>query len=544
MKKVYKDARSLRNWLKQVEDSQDKTAKVTFITLSSLTPEKISDLIHEHYEHPDYPNFPDWLVSYDDDNKHRITSNDANDMRLISILLYVIDRILTSQFYDSDSFDKDSGGVTVSVDYLRKLLYDDATVIRHALHVGWMTRIFDIASESYSGDTGNKSNAGSFDGKSYGKARSYRIHPEHYMAPHNYIEIVDCPSAFIAKKVFNRRKSKNSSSLRFNGDGKGKVYVTSFFNVCSLKVDYDAALATLKAEYDAKVERLTPNLTKCEGIEGKETMLTVKIWYYSAISSLLWMASEEYQSKFLKIDDYGRVHTNLTNFPRILRQFLSFDGCPEPMAMVDLANAQPFLLVFLIMELFSFKTGKKIETRKQLDRYCMKAGLPDVMKYVTIVENGDFYNECYRLFRGNKKLKTIKPAYKEQMREMIYTSLFFGDGKTKWRDAQKLKKRFRREYPTVFNIIMAYKKQDYKSLPKLLQQEESKLFINDILTKLVVRDSLPFILSLHDGIFCPVSSVEAVLERFKHSFAKSQLRPTVKVDNYGTGESYKKQFNV
>jgi len=273
-------------------------------------------------------------------------------------------------------------------------------------------------------------------------------------------------------------------------------------------------------------------------------LFRLRRWFFAGLTALEFLKSESIHSKYLKIDDYGRVHSNLTGSPRIIRPYLSFEGCDEPMAMVDLSNAQPFLLVNLIMEWASVESGKNIDTRTKLAKFCQKNNYTDIMKYVAIVENGDFYKECYRLFRGKEHLKEISPEKKEDMREMIYVSLFYGDGNTKWIEAQELLEKFQDAYPNVTTIIQYYRTPDYKGLSKRLQREESKLFISDILTKLVVRDGRRYILSLHDGIFCPISQVEAVIGLLNHSFSKSQLRPSVKIEYLDTGKSEKRRINL
>ena len=53
----------------------------------------------------------------------------------------------------------------------------------------------------------------------------------------------------------------------------------------------------------------------------------------------------------------------------------------------------------------------------------------------------------------------------------------------------------------------------------------------------MVREKRPFILPLHDGVFCPEGAVAAVVSKFEHALAKSQFQVKVKIDRYVTGKT-------
>ena len=60
------------------------------------------------------------------------------------------------------------------------------------------------------------------------------------------------------------------------------------------------------------------------------------------------------------VDDYGRIHTNLTNLPKTLRQHLSVDG--ERLANVDISESQP---LFMGLALARVESGWQADGQEQ-----------------------------------------------------------------------------------------------------------------------------------------------------------------------------------
>ena len=105
MKKIYKDIRSIRNWMQKSISSATKD-EISFCTLESLTPEKISERIREGYINLDSTDTPQWMKQHYIEHPHPIKQEDANDQRLISIILFTIDHILTAKIYNRKAYNK------------------------------------------------------------------------------------------------------------------------------------------------------------------------------------------------------------------------------------------------------------------------------------------------------------------------------------------------------------------------------------------------------------------------------------------------------
>ena len=522
MKKIYKDIRSIRNWMQKSISSATKD-EISFCTLESLTPEKISERIREGYINLDSTDTPQWMKQHYIEHPHPIKQEDANDQRLISIILFTIDHILTAKIYNRKAYNKYSGAVSVSSKALRNL-YNNGGYIKHAMEVAIASNILDMATAAIHTDDVRA-------------ARTYRIHVRHLIKEDNPFVIVNCPDNHIAEKILAHRKKNRLINERLSRVNSDNVLLRSMYHIYSLPVDYNAAFEVLLRNLE---NELSLALTERQGDQSDETsdpLNIIYLRYFHGLISLKKVYSDNILEKFVKSDKTGRVHSNLTNFPKENRQYLAFTGCTEPLAMIDMANCQPFLLVKLIMEYLSIGRAKKITTRAQLERYCKKMGYSDVMHYVNVVENANFYKECHRLYKGNRRLKDISPVEKEKARKMIYTAVLFGDGSTTWAAALRLAEAFGKKYPTVLRVINHYRQGNHTNLSDKLQQEEAHLFIDDILTKLIVREKRPYILSLHDGFLCPESAVPFVIEKFKQAFSKSKFQVKIKVDHYDGGKT-------
>lgn len=515
---MYKDIRSIKSWMKRKSESAMHNAEPCLFTLESLTPEKIAGIIREYYNDPANDKSPEWLKKQRANHPQVIRKNDADDPNLIWLILFVIDHILTARIYNRKSLDKVSGAVSVSTSTLRMIITNPSD-IAHIMEVARTVSIVTMVTEYVHTTTEQQ-------------ARTYRIHVGHLNKPDNPLVQVKCPDKNIAEKIISF-KMKNDLN-----DDTRKVLLASMYQLYHLRVDNNKALEALQSRLDKDLRRTQLLRVLMHEDEPVDTLDIINHRYINGLISLKKVCSDKILDKHIKFDQSGRIHSNLTNFPKEIRHLLSFVGSGEPLAMIDMANSQPFLLINLIMKYMSEERGKKITTRKQLEKYCQKKGYNDVMQYVGVVENAAFYKECYRLFKGRKKLKEITPAQKERVRKMIYTMVFFGDGSANWIAGQRLADAFANEYPKVMEIINHYRNQENPTnLSDRLQREESKLFIDDILTKLIVREKRPHILSLHDGILCPEKDIQCVIEKFERAFAKSKFQVKVKIDLYRTGET-------
>jgi hypothetical protein len=176
---------------------------------------------------------------------------------------------------------------------------------------------------------------------SEGKARSFRFTKEY----RGEIEVLKSPDTKFWKRVERLKIEyyrKSARSLKRNG-----YEIVRHLNP-DLKIDVKAALKKIDEEYEK---------TCLEDAEKAIHQKNQRVVSVSAINN---------GDFFYKVDDYGRLHTNLTNLSTILRQFLSYYG--EGFANIDFVNSQPMLIsLFLETEFwkdtnsFNYKSLKALK---------------------------------------------------------------------------------------------------------------------------------------------------------------------------------------
>lgn len=171
---------------------------------------------------------------------------------------------------------------------------------------------------------------------------------------------------------------------------------------------------------------------------------------------------------FYHFDDFGRLHTNFTILKSFIRKnYLLIDD--EETFEKDIPNSQPMFLYKVIKENDIFIVDKR-----------------ELEKFREVTQNGTFY-QCLSDEAGTTDKKKIK--------EIVYR-VFFG------RNYSKSDVVFQRVFPTIYNFIKSYKKDngDYRILAYNLQRSESNLIFNKIIKKIVNLYPEIKVITIHDSI--------------------------------------------
>jgi hypothetical protein len=92
-------------------------------------------------------------------------------------------------------------------------------------------------------------------------------------------------------------------------------------------------------------------------------------------------------------------------------------------------------------------------------------------------------------------------------------------------------------------MIEDRKRYGYKTLARHLFKKEVSIFIDSLLNQLIRKEKRMNILSIHDGILCPASEVNDVIEKVESAFKKWDMQVQVTTENIHTGEEQKKILN-
>lgn len=202
---------------------------------------------------------------------------------------------------------------------------------------------------------------------------------------------------------------------------------------------------------------------------------------------------------FMYSDDYGRIHSNLTNLKSSLRKFLTVSN--NKLFSLDISNSQPLLLLLSIPSLL-------------LAIRCARGGLTgDLDLYRGLVEGGSLYDY---LMEMSKRTNEDRKAFKKS----FFRDTLFG---------KRVSKNFLELFPTVGNAILEIKRKDYRRLAWMLQRAESSLIINRICGRFIKSYPNAFIATIHDSFLTIEEYTDKLKEIVIDEFKQLQLNPTVKI---------------
>ncbi|MBX9584959.1 MAG: hypothetical protein K2X87_32035 [Gemmataceae bacterium] len=259
-------------------------------------------------------------------------------------------------------------------------------------------------------------------------------------------------------------------------------------------------------------------------------------------------------------DEYGRVHTNLTNLSRALRPYLSVGG--SPLVNLDIRNSQPLLLSVLVVNwcvnggglspLHSFHLDRERDalyldipedffSKKQslncsdtnpspshtlydvkLHAVLHGLGLPeDLLRYIGLTQEGRFYEYLMRQ-------AAVPPARRDDFKREFFGKVLFCKNHERYVEGRA----FEGLFPSVAGVIREIKREDYTQASKLLQRVESSLVINRVVRRLM--EALPdaFVATIHDSVLTTRDVAGEVEAAVRREFGRVGLTPTLRWEEY------------
>ena len=216
---------------------------------------------------------------------------------------------------------------------------------------------------------------------------------------------------------------------------------------------------------------------------------------------------------WFKVDDFGRVHTNLTNLPSNLRQHLAVDR--EPLANVDISESQPLFMGMAIARSCErasdrpttdgnrTKTGRgKANGRlgvslhmfdnTMFDKDSLFGGrfdrgrLPeDLRRYLDLCEARGLYQTV-----ADRLGRTRDEAKKAVM------VVFFDKPWHRNRLSAALDEMF----PSVIEVMRKVKQQDHRRLAHWAQRIESEFMFGRVVPRIMAERPDLFVATIHDSI--------------------------------------------
>lgn len=184
-----------------------------------------------------------------------------------------------------------------------------------------------------------------------------------------------------------------------------------------------------------------------------------------------------------------RVHSTLTNLPRVLRQFLYLEQETEKLISIDIRNSQPFFFNFLIR---SFLKEQGIDEND----------LPDADEYYRLTSRGKFYEEMATLM-GKKLTEENRNEFKEQ----TFANLFYYEIKP----GNPFQITFHRRFSNVYSMLNHYKAIfGNGGLAVEMQKLEAKTWIDQVSRRYYEQDKSAVFFTIHDSLIVQESKLEIV----------------------------------
>lgn len=206
-------------------------------------------------------------------------------------------------------------------------------------------------------------------------------------------------------------------------------------------------------------------------------------------------------------DNVRRVHSNVANMPKQVRQFLLADS--ERLCEIDLSNSQVIFLLKILESLIITPydlTDNKMSEHKEYARF------------KELVQRGHLYEY---LQRGLPDIRGLK--YDLEDREDVKMAFIkeFLCGKVPKKRRSKTLKGIEQLFPAVYRAVMDYKRRNgHAELARKLQREESSMIIDSICAKISQDRPTVFFATIHDCIMVKPSDVVLVRNVIAEEFQK------------------------
>lgn len=197
---------------------------------------------------------------------------------------------------------------------------------------------------------------------------------------------------------------------------------------------------------------------------------------------------------FYKCDAYGRLHSNFTNLKSNIRQ-TSLTIYGNKTCEFDIPNSQPmFLLLFL-------------------KKYINDIDILEYNNLKSMVLSETLYDDLGKLWTMVDK-KTVK----KQLFSILY-------GEVKYSAKNIPLKQFKTMFPTIFNFINKYKKQNknYKIVAHELQRMESDFIYNNVVSEIYDISPTIVLFTVHDCVVIPENYKDVVEPIFNGFLTKLKL---------------------
>lgn len=357
------------------------------------------------------------------------------------------------------------------------------------------------------------------------KSIGYRLADAYRNARHHIRVLTD--------KALTRRLSKwHSLEMRRRPLTLGvHQRLRSFLDL--IEIDAVAAAQSSLRRYESRLAQL-------RGIDSSKATQTRRKASETYRYDLLRIEAFKNRDLFFGFDDYGRVHSNITNMSSRLRCNLHVGE--KKLVEIDVVNSQPLIFGMFLIIWFSGKNTRRTDIVNQntsthphptvhydapflhqhlvelrntsfVDAYnlaeCLQ--LPDdVVNYIRLCETGSLYEEIMR---------ATGVTDRQQVKKSFFTLMFDRN--------RRAPNYFRRLFPSVYDVAWECKKKDYRHLSHRLQNLESKVIIEGVAARLA--DLNVVVATVHDSLLVAHDDLPVAVAVITEEFRRWSVSPALSV---------------
>lgn len=447
-------------------------------------------------------------------------------------LLYIIHSLIIRKAYlDSDQLKKlgkKGGYIPLSSKYLEKKISRYKSNIQYLLDIGIIE-----ADNSYL--TRNVS-------------KGYRLKNPYTTKDFKETEITYLP---LCRKI-KKEKKLDKTNLAV----KDYPYLAKWFQSGKLQINLKDAVNWIDKSEQLDCASVNNDQKAKKAGKAREVLkLQEKYSGFKILATRL--ANQDY---YFSKDDFGnRLHTNLSNLPKELRNFLNYDG--QLLVAIDIKNSQPYMsLPILAKDFWLSKTTPEKPTLLKIDKETYKDRKWDKYKrniiimfnnfseilysqdfqtseFARNVIQGSFYEYLISVFEKSKliKLGNTELEKRNKVKKMVLTLLFDNDNKDYNKDENSASQTFKAEFPNVVRVLKHVKEGGYRTLAMLLQKIESFLILSRICKRISKERPKVPLFTIHDCIVTTHGNENYVLSIMKDELQKSiGMSPKFSIDYWQT----------
>lgn len=317
-------------------------------------------------------------------------------------------------------------------------------------------------------------------------------------------------------------------------------YLYKWWNTNKLHIDYSGAKDFLEKKHKENLSLFIENYGVTEQTyfyaqlkKSKRERKVGKVKYptkqHNAATIIIdKLNNHEY---LMKVDaTAGRFHTLLTQLPKDLKQFITYDK--KRLVGIDLTNSQPLLATALLDKEIFINNPILINTIINCKPYykdspsfvgnlvrliAKNQNKPDVLNYKRIVAEGKYYEEFGAILQSKGLIPNNGEDVRKFAKVATYASFFAPNANAGHIESMGY---FKAEFPNVYAIFSKIKSSPkgkkkerlHKALAVTLQACEADLFLRKICKR--INDINPEILifTIHDSIITTLEYEEIVKE--------------------------------